>query len=71
MDFDKGFGIGGLSRYDERAELAELIGRGMMTYKESKPQGKMPHGQLWEPCSICDEEPVCLDCGLCENHCRC
>lgn len=28
------------------------------------------NGQLWEPCR-CGEEPVCVDCGYCERHCRC
>jgi len=29
------------------------------------------NGQLWEPCPKCDTEPVCLDCGYCQRHCRC
>lgn len=28
-------------------------------------------GQLWEPCPKCGTEPVHLDCGYCERHCRC
>lgn len=30
-------------------------------------------GQLWEPCPVCGEEPVCLDCGYGQwcGHCRC
>lgn len=28
-------------------------------------------GQLWEPCPICNDEPVCTDCGLCHRHCEC
>ncbi len=28
-------------------------------------------GQLWEPCPRCGEEPVHLDCGYCDRHCRC
>lgn len=27
-------------------------------------------GQLWEEC-YCGTEPVCCDCGNCENHCDC
>ncbi len=29
------------------------------------------HGQLWEPCPGCGTEPVCSDCGYCEQHCSC
>ena len=28
-------------------------------------------GQLWEPCPVCGEEPVCVDCGYCARHCKC
>lgn len=28
-------------------------------------------GQLWEPCPRCGKEPVHLDCGYCDRHCRC
>ncbi len=28
-------------------------------------------GQLWEPCPRCEQEPVCVDCGYCQRHCRC
>lgn len=70
-DFDQGFGIGGLSRHDPEAELSELIASGQVRIVEKQRTGPMPHGQLWEPCPICDDEPVCLDCGYCERHCRC
>lgn len=71
-DFDEsGLGIGGAGRHDLNAETAELIARGEMTITERKRIGPMPHGQLWEPCRECDEEPVCLDCELCEKHCKC
>lgn len=29
------------------------------------------NGQLWEPCPRCGAEPVCVNCGYCERHCRC
>ena len=29
------------------------------------------NGQLWEPCPICGDEPVCSECGYCETHCEC
>lgn len=38
------------------------------------PIHPMSKGELWEPCpcSGCDNEPVCLVCGLCvERHCGC
>ena len=66
-----GLGIGGLARHDESAEIAEMIASGQLRIVEHKPRGPMPHGQLWEPCPRCGTEPVCLDCGLCEQHCRC
>lgn len=28
-------------------------------------------GQLWQECSRCGEEPVCVDCERCETHCTC
>jgi hypothetical protein len=28
-------------------------------------------GQLWQECTRCGAEPVCIDCERCENHCRC
>lgn len=72
QDFDStGLGIGGAGRHDLSAETGELIARGELRIVEQKRGGPMPHGQLWEPCPICDREPVCLDCGLCKRHCTC
>lgn len=71
-DFDRtGLGIGGLARHDMAAEVSEMIARGKMDLRESPRHGPMPNGQLWEPCPKCGQEPVCLDCGFCERHCRC
>ena len=71
-DFDhSGLGIGGAGQHDLATETAELIARGEMHVVERKRKGPMPHGQLWEPCPRCGDEPVCLDCGLCERHCTC
>lgn len=28
-------------------------------------------GQRWEPCPLCDREPVCNNCGVCSAHCEC
>lgn len=36
--------------------------------------GKIPHGQLWQPCESpgCQNEPVCINCLQCqERHCHC
>ncbi len=71
-DFDRtGLGIGGAGSHDLAAEIAELIARGEMKIVERKRLGPMPHGQLWQPCPICGQEPVCLDCERCYNHCTC
>lgn len=73
-DFDEsGLGIGGAGRHDLDAETAELIARGKLRPVKRERRGPMPNGQLWEPCGKwgCDDEPVCLDCGLCEDHCEC
>lgn len=72
FDFDRtGLGIGGLSRHDMHGEMLELVARGEMQVVEHERRGPMPHGQLWEPCPRCGQEPVCLSCGLCEQHCIC
>lgn len=74
-DFDTGFGIGGINRYQptatEEMELIEAQIQHMEREEKRVRKGPMPHGQLWEPCPICGQEPVCLDCGLCYNHCDC
>lgn len=28
-------------------------------------------GQLWQECTRCGAEPVCIDCERCDKHCRC
>ena len=68
-----GLGIGGAGGHDLDAETAELVARGEMAPREYQRTGPMPHGQLWEECSRrgCDNEPVCVDCLYCEEHCRC
>jgi len=66
-----GLGIGGAGQHDLVAETAELVARGEMHVVERERKGPMPHGQLWEPCPRCSDEPVCLDCGLCKRHCTC
>jgi len=70
-DSDSGLGIGGAGRHDLDAETRYLIARGDLKLVERPRSGPMPHGQLWEPCEVCGTEPVCLDCGRCERHCRC
>ena len=76
-DFDKGFGIGGINRYQPTAteEMALLDAQIRYVEREEKRvrEGPLPHGQLWEPCSKwgCNVEPVCVLCLHCENHCDC
>jgi len=65
-DFDRGFGIGGASKTDPTDESMALFEAMQFTGKPAREQGWM-----WEPCPICGQEPVCLSCGLCENHCEC
>jgi len=71
-DFDhSGLGIGGAGKHDLEIETAELVARGEMQIIEHERRGPMPNGQLWEPCPICGQEPVCVDCGYCAEHCHC
>ena len=74
-DFDGGFGVGGINRRQPTAaEEMELINAQIRHAEREEKRvrkGPFPHGQLWEPCPICGREPVCLDCGLCEQHCDC
>jgi len=75
IDFDKGFGIGGLGRYQPTAAEEMALLDQQIAYAERERRrvrrGPLPHGQLWEPCPICGREPVCVDCGLCRDHCDC
>lgn len=74
-DFDRGFGIGGINRRQPTAaeEMALINAQIRHAERESRRvrRGPLPNGQLWEPCPICRREPVCLDCGLCDRHCKC
>lgn len=74
-NFDGGFGIGGINRYQPTAaeEMARIDAEMRHAESEAKRvrKGPLPHGQLWEPCPICRREPVCVDCGVCERHCDC
>jgi len=66
MDFDKGFGIGGVNRADK-------VDEDMAVFEAQQSSGKpqQERGWLWEPCPICETEPSCLLCGFCEDHCDC
>lgn len=74
FDFDKGFGIGGISRRQPTtAEETALLDAQLRhaEYEEKRVRlGPLPHGQLWQPC-FCGREPVCVDCECCCNHCDC
>jgi hypothetical protein len=75
QDFDRGFGIGGINRYQPTAaeEMEHIEAKIRYADREARRvrRGPLPNGQLWEPCPICRREPVCVDCGLCEKHCDC
>ena len=68
------FGVGGISHADDQYYAASQY----QPTGEVKPKlaGKGPArhnggGQLWEPCPVCGDEPVHLDCGYCGQHCQC
>lgn len=48
------------------------IQRGLAEYTR-KTTGKPARGQLWQECDQpgCDNQPVCLNCLLCQDHCQC
>ena len=58
VDFDRGFGIGGINRYQPTAaeEMALLDQEIAHAEREER---RVRRG------------PVCVDCGLCEQHCDC
>lgn len=65
------FGIGEINQADDAYySQTQYQPTGVKRFKLTGHAPK-PHGQLWEPCPICGVEPVCLDCGYCENHCTC
>ncbi len=73
-DFDTGFGIGGINRYQPTAaeEMAQINAQIRHAEWEKKRvrRGPLSNGQLWEPCR-CGTEPVCVNCFNCEQHCDC
>jgi len=71
-DFDSGFGIGGINRYQPTAaeEMAQIEAEIRHAEREEKRVRRGMRGQLWEPC-WCGTEPVCLDCFKCHKHCDC
>ena len=73
-DFDTGFGIGGINRRQPTAAEETALLNAQLRHAEYEEKrvrkGPLPHGQLWQPCS-CGQEPVCVDCECCCNHCDC
>lgn len=66
-DISSGFGIGGIGSDDYNMGTEIETDSPVFSKRGSS-------GQLWEPCPKrgCDNEPVCLDCGLClDKHCGC
>ena len=66
MDISSGLGIGGIGSddYNIHTETDSFAPQ----FSKRKPSG-----QLWQPCDRrgCDNEPVCLDCEYCDDHCHC
>jgi len=71
-DFDGGFGIGGINRYQPTAaeEMAQIDAQMRHAEREEKRVRRGMRGQLWEPC-WCGTEPVCVNCLNCHKHCDC
>lgn len=66
QDITSGLGIGGAGSDDyNMATEAEQFAPQFSKHKS--------RGQLWQPCAHrgCDNEPVCLDCEYCDEHCHC
>lgn len=67
-EISSGFGIGGVGS-DDYNMGTEIDDDDPPVFNKHSSSG-----QLWEPCPKrgCDNEPVCLDCGLClDKHCKC
>lgn len=74
-DFDGGFGIGGINRYQPTAaeEMARIDAMTAHAERDAKRVRTGPRGQLWQECDKpgCHNEPVCANCMLCHEHCNC
>jgi hypothetical protein len=66
MDIDSGLGIGGIGSDDYNIHT-ETEPMNIVTGHSRSNGG----GQLWEDCPRCGRQPVHLDCGYCDRHCRC
>lgn len=66
MDISSGLGIGGAGSDDFNIHTETDSFVPQFSKRKSS-------GQLWQPCNRrgCDNEPVCLDCEYCDDHCRC
>ena len=65
-DISGGLGIGGAGSDDYNIHTeTDSFAPQFSSHKSS--------GQLWQPCDRrgCDNEPVCLDCEYCDDHCHC
>jgi hypothetical protein len=52
-----------------QTDVQEQAGTEAVPAKAGSPRGCQ--GQLWEECPICGTEPVCAECGYCDQHGRC
>ena len=66
MDISSGFGIGGAGSDDYNIHTETDSFAPQFSKRKSS-------GQLWQPCNRrgCNNEPVCLDCEYCDDHCQC
>lgn len=66
------FGIGEASAHDDSYYAGSgLKETGDYHWAWCGRRGPMPEGQLWEECSVCNQEPVCSICFKCLTHCMC
>lgn len=65
-EITSGLGIGGAGSDDHNISSTGDTG----TWSTGKLR-RNGGGQLWEPCPRCGQEPVHLDCGYCDKHCKC
>jgi len=66
-DITSGLGIGGAGSDDYNINTERDVPYSGTGQKRTPSGG----GQLWQDCPRCDEQPVHLDCGYCDRHCRC
>jgi hypothetical protein len=67
QEITSGLGIGGTGSDDYNIHTESAGTASVGTGRKRRNGG----GQLWEECPRCGTEPVHVDCGYCDRHCRC